>query len=183
MVDQLRSSSPGHSFSAAKGNYSEGDNEQRTTLGSALDDQSDPEDASQHDKRLFHLSDSQVSFPYSQWQGGVQIDQTEDTPTESESEDETLPKPTSSVVPKFRKLTDISQAMFSQDILSPTLFPSTTATIEKPTGLPSESDDEEDDGDDSDSDSDAQGKSHIPKSRRAGANLQSKKAGGLLCFA
>jgi hypothetical protein len=71
--------------------------------------------------------------------------------------------------------------MFSQDILSSTPFPPTPVVTNKPQKQSDDSDEDEDDGDDTGSDSDTPVKSHIPKSRRAGATLRSKK-GGLLSF-
>jgi len=185
MDDQLRSSSPGHPPSAADDIHSEGIDKQRTFLTSApADDQSDSGDGAMQDNPLFVLSSSQVPFPYSQWQGGSYTAQAEDTPTESEDEVSVEPKTKPpSVAPKFRKLTDIaSQAMFSQDILSPTPFPLTPVVSNKPKKHLSDDSDDEEDDDDSVSDSDTPGKSHIPKSRRAGATLRSKSRGGLSSF-
>ncbi|KIM92094.1 hypothetical protein PILCRDRAFT_111662 [Piloderma croceum F 1598] len=191
LVDQLRSSSPGHTLSADDDILSNGNDKQRTLLSSAPEnDHSSSGDAVTQHNPLFILSSSQVAFPYSQWQGESYANQAEDSPTESESEDEVpiksktklQPHAPSSVVPKFRRLTDIaSQAMFSQDILSSTPFPPTPVVTNKPQKQSDDSDEDEDDGDDTGSDSDTPVKSHIPKSRRAGATLRSKK-GGLLSF-
>lgn len=190
-VDQLRSSSPGHLLSADDDILSNGNDKQRTFLSSApVNDQSSSGDAVTQHNPLFILSSSQVAFPYSQWQGESYANPTEDSPTESESEDEVpiksktklQPHAPSSVVPKFRRLTDIaSQVMFSQDILSSTPFPPTPVVTNKPQKQSDDSDEDEGDGDDTGSDSDTPVKSHIPKSRRAGATLRSKK-GGLLSF-
>lgn len=147
-------------------------------------------------KPLFLPSDSQSQFPYSQWNVDTtpaQRAQDDNSPTESESEeDSTLrPKPTprltSSTAPKYRRLTDIaSQEIFSPSAMSPlNYFPSTPAVNDKSKITRSNGDDEEDDDseDDSEDDSDADTKSHIPKSRRAGRVLRSRKKSGLFSFA
>lgn len=154
---------------------------------------SDPNSADPS-KPLFLHSNSQVPFPYSQWQAGSSIVQPSDSPTESDSDEDTTMRPkrtpriTSSSAPKYRRLTDIaSQAMFSQDILSPTPFPLTPVFSDKSKATPGgdDEDDEEDDDEDEDSgsDSEAERKSHIPKSRRAGNSLRRKRKVGLLSYA
>ena len=187
MLDQLRSSSPGHPTAEGDDIQPERTDKQRIVPSRDSDnDQTDAKSGTPQDNPLFVLSSTQVPFPYSQWQGGSE--QVEDTPTESESEDEALIKSKtthrvlSSMAPKFRRLTDIaSQAMFSQDILSPTPALHTPAISDKVKNQLIESDEEDDEDDDSGSDSDAK-TSHIPKSRRAGASLRSKKSAGLSVF-
>lgn len=177
MVDELRSSSPPPATAP-----------QPPTSPTPLPENEQLDSADATAKPLFELSSSQVPFPYSQFQGATLASQAEDSPTESESEDEVpkmTPRITSSATPKYRRLTDIaSQAMFSsQDIMSPITFTSTPIPNGNSKAAVEESDDEDDEeDDDSGSDSDADGKSHIPKSRRAGAKLKPKKA-GLLSFA
>ena len=181
MVDQLRTSSPSRSPSPVNGARSKVTDKQSLSP-SPNKDQSKP-----NGNPLFMLSNSQVPFPYSQGQGGSFSTQAEDT-SESESDEEILVKSKAipritKTAPKFQRLTDIaSQAMFSQDILSPTPYPSTPAIGGNLKEAPEEPESDDDD-DDTGSDSDAQERSHIPKSRRAGATLRSKKGGGLLSFA
>ena len=145
-------------------------------------------------KPLFLPSDSQSHFPYSQFQ----IDttpaqpQNDDSSIESDSPSEvntTLqPKPTprltSSAVPKYRRLTDIaSQEIFSPSAMSPLNYLPPTPAVGDKSKINKDDDDDSSSQDDSDSDSNTDVKSHIPKSRRAGGVLHSRKKGGLFSYA
>lgn len=182
LVDQLRSSSPAPPLVTNDCQSGEGSIAKSQTVIDTTTEEA-PVSVEQNDP-LFFPSASQVPFPYSQWQEKIQGN---DSLTESEDGDETPAgskgtRNTFSVAPKYRRLTDIaSQALFSQDIMSPTppiSTPSTNTSRDK-WGEDSGDDDEDDD---SGSDSDKEGKSHIPSSRRA-ATLRSRKGLGLLSYA
>ena len=150
-------------------------------------------------KPLFLPSDSQTHFPYSQFQidtSPAQQAQEDDNLTESDFPSEantTLqPKPTprltSSVITKYRRLTDIaSQEILSPSAMSPLNYFLPTPTVNKSKVIANNKEDDDDDIDnsldDSASDSDTDVKSHIPKSRRAGRVLRSRKKSGLLSYA
>ncbi|KAF7983298.1 hypothetical protein HWV62_22965 [Athelia sp. TMB] len=148
-------------------------------------EQVDSRDKTSRPQPLFVPSETQIPFPYSQHQNSMPVE-ADDSPTESESEGEApaaTPKITSSAPPKFRGLRDLaSQEVFnSPDIMSPLASNSTPALKKNLKPVVEDSDDDDDDSDDSGEDSDAKA-SHIPNSRKAGAQIKPKKRTGLHSF-
>ncbi|KAG5648555.1 hypothetical protein DXG03_003166 [Asterophora parasitica] len=145
------------------------------------------EDASQNgplEDPLFIQSETQPSFPYSQWQDETQRQEADD-PISNDSDDENEvaasverapPKPSQTA--RFRRLTDITSdhGLFSTPTsLRPARFsPAGSQQVTDMYGR-SGQDEMESESDSGSDDSDAQEKSHIPASRRAGVRRSKRK--------
>lgn len=172
-IDQLMSSSPQRDDIPVRGRSNDKVKKGRSHKAAS----SSQVESSQSKERLFDLSSSQIPFPYSQYQ---------DTPTpttfangkDSDSEDEPRvskrkPKP----VVQYRSLSQLaSQAtLFSPSLPTP---PNKSPTVGKTKKRVA---DEDSSSSSSSSDADeANGSKHIPRGRRAGSVLETKKKKSLL---
>ncbi|KAG6833567.1 hypothetical protein H0H87_005218 [Tephrocybe sp. NHM501043] len=143
---------------------------------------SDLQDGTNEDP-LFFPTESLPAFPYSQWNGEPQkesrksLDKQADGQQEVEEPVQSQPKPKPSQNPRYRRLTDITidHGLFSTPTTTTRATRSSMAAMKTDMYGRSGKDDIESESDSESDNSDAQEKSHIPKSRRAGARQTKKK--------